>query len=86
MNCEKVQEKIGYKSNFSCSYSADSPLQKRVCIIFINKYFGKYGWLKEKRVYFNVIVSENKTFLQLNAHIWVKNKWRHVFREQNVRF
>ena len=45
---------------FWYSYSTDSPLQKHVCGFLRNKYFGKFGWLKEKRVYFNVVVSKNK--------------------------
>ena len=32
--------------------------EKHVCIFFRNGYFGKYGWFKEKRVYFNVIASK----------------------------
>ena len=53
LKSEKVQGKITYKSIFCYAYSTDSPLQKRVCIYLRNEYFGKYGWFKGKRVYFN---------------------------------
>ena len=61
LKSEKVQGKIGYKSTFCYSNSENSSLQKRVCIFLRSKYFGKYGWFKGKTVYFNIIVSKNKT-------------------------
>ena len=81
LKSDKVQEKIGYKSIFNCSYSADSPLQKRVSIFLRNKSFWKYGWFKEKRAYFNVIVSKSNACLAIKyAYLGYKN-WRHVFIE-----
>ena len=46
------------------SFPADTSLQQLFCISFRKKYFGKYGYFKRKRVYFNVLVTKNKTILR----------------------
>ena len=58
--------------------------QKHVCFFLRNEYFGKYGWFKGKRVHFNVMVIENKTFLPIKYAYQGQKNWRHLFREQNV--
>ena len=42
------------------SYSTDSLLQKRVCIFVGNEFLGKYEWFKDKKLYFNIILSKDK--------------------------
>ena len=78
---KKVQEKIEYKSIFCYSYSTDSSLQKCVNIFLRNEYFGKYGWFKGTKVYFNNIVSKNTTLFVMKYAYLVWKNCRHIFRE-----
>ena len=69
---------------FWYSYSTDSPLQKHACSFLRNEYFGKFGWLKEKRVYFKIVVSKNKTFLAIKLAYLSLKKIGDTFLENRM--